>query len=245
MPRHVNAATVALVQQFEGYREKAYLCPAKVWTIGWGHTGPEVTPGLVCTKRQAELWLKEDLAIAGNKLRRKIGAVVDELTDNQYGALCSFVFNLGVPPKATLWNVLKARNFDAVPAQLVRFVYGGGKKLQGLVRRRNAEVELWSKDEPGSEQRELPSSTTREVDTPPAAGAEAKSLAKSKTVWAGAVTATAGVAEGARQVQALVAPQAAYSDYLANLGGIVAAVIVACGVAVIVFRYLDARKAKQ
>jgi lysozyme len=244
MPRHVNAATVALVQKFEGYKDKAYLCPAKVWTIGYGHTGPEVQPGMVCTKRQAEIWLGADLSLAGNRIRRLIGPVTDELTENQYGALCSFVFNLGASPGWTLWKVLKARNFDAVPAQLVRFVNAGGKKLPGLVRRRNAEIELWSTDEPGTHDRVLPSSTTRNTETPPAPAAEAKPLAKSKTMWAGATVAVSGAVEGARQVQAIVAPQAAYSDYVANLGGVVAAVIVAGGVAVMVFRYLDARKAK-
>jgi hypothetical protein len=70
-------------------------------------------------------------------------------------------------------------------------------------------------------------------------------MVQSKTMWAGATVAVSGVAEGARQVQALVAPQAYYSEYLAKLGGIIAGVIVAAGIAIMVFKYLDARKAKH
>lgn len=240
MVRQVNAATVALVKTFEGYRANAYLCPAKVWTIGYGHTGPEVTNGLACTKRQAELWLKEDLATAGAKVRRLIGPVTDELTDNQYGALCSFVLNLGADPKWTLWKKLKARDFDAIPGQFVRFVYAGGKKLSGLVRRRNAEVELWSTDEPGSEARELPSSTTRELPTPPAA-----EKPKASPIAVACIGACSSVGAAVKPVMEAVSPFAAHSEYVGGMVSVLATVGAVSAAVVTFFIWKQRREAKS
>lgn len=243
MTRKVPQRAIDLVKQFEGYKDTAYLCPANVWTIGYGHTGVEVVRGLTCTKRQAELWLGMDLAKAGRLVEARIGkAVFDDLTDNQYGALCSFVFNLGASPGWKIWQVLKARDFDAVPGQLVRFVNAGGKKLAGLVRRRNAEVELWSLDEPGSMAEDLPSSSTRAMVTPPTPVAADKPVSQSKTFWSGAAIAATSAAGGAQQVQALVAPQAQNSELVQNLLAASAFAIVALGIAIMVFKWLDSRK---
>lgn len=239
--RPIPSAAIALVKQFEGYRDTAYKCPAGVWTIAYGHTSPEVKQGLTCTKRQGELWLVEDLQIASRRLAKVIDAAVfQSLTDEQFSALLSFAFNLGVTGSWRIWKVINARKFEAVPAELMRFVNAGGKPLPGLVRRRAAEAALW-----GEEHHEVPpSTTTRLMDTPPTPPPEAKPIANSKTMWAGGVTVAAGVAQGAQQVQALVAPQAPYAPFLEHLGAIVAGVIVAAGVAVMVFRFLD-EKAKR
>jgi lysozyme len=237
MTRAVPEAAKALVREFEGYRDFAYLCPAGVWTAGWGHTGPEVKQGVACTKQLATIWLAEDLKKAARRIELRIGAgIINELTENQWSALLSFVLNLGADPKWTVWKKLKARDFDAVPDQLLRFVNGGGKRLPGLVRRRAAEVALWHE----GEAHDTPSSAElRITETPPAS--DEKPVAQSKTFWAGALVAAGGAVDGAKQVQALVAPQAEAAPLLGHLAQFVAVVIVAGGIAIMLFRYFDAK----
>jgi lysozyme len=243
MTRQVPAKARALIADFEKDVLHVYNDGVDVMTAGRGHVVPGGKVGDKITQRQSDMWFAEDLQIAAKRLERAIGAeVVGDLSDGQYGALVSFVFNLGTNPSWTLWKLLKARQFDKVPAQILRFNRAGGKVLRGLQRRRQAEVDLWHD---GEAEDNVPSSFTRLAETRPAPTATEKPLVKSKTMWAGATVAVSGAVEGARQVQALVAPQAAYSDYLANVGGIVAAVIVAGGVAVMVFRWLDNRKARS
>lgn len=240
MTRAVNAATIELVKEFEGFRAHAYLCPAGVWTCGYGHTGAEVTEKTACTKRLAEIWLAEDLTKAGARLRSRIGPVVDELTDNQYGALCSFVFNLGADPGWTIWKKLKARDFDAVPAQIVRFVYAGGKKLNGLVRRRNAEVELWSRDEPGSAEEDVSSAETRFAPTPPAPEKQ-----QSAPLVTAAVSACAAVPVAAKQVTDAISPYADASPLVGQVVAFVATLAAGAAVAVLVLKWLERRQAKR
>lgn len=242
MTRPTNKATLDLVKQYEGYRGKAYKCPADVWTIGYGHTR-RVYEGMTCSRAEADAWLKEDLATAGSRLRDRIGSVVDELTDNQYGALCSFVFNLGADPKWKIWRALKARDFDAVPSELVRFVYAGGKKLAGLVARRNAEVELWSLDEPGSEHSDLPSSSTRVLETPPAPAA--KATLTSAPLVGGAVSAAATVTVAAGEVTKAIAPYADKSEHVAKVIAIIATIAAAAAVLVLVGNWLIHKRMKN
>jgi len=211
--RSIPACAIELVKEFEGYRDVAYLCPANVWTCGWGHTGPEIVEGVTCTKRQAEIWLKADLSAAARRLEARIGPVVAELTENQYGALLSFVLNLGANPDWTIWKKLKARDFDAVPGQLARFVYAGKTKLRGLVRRRNAEIELWSEDEPGSADEHPSSAETRNVATPPAPAEKAKNT----PVVTAAVSACAAVPVAVKTVTDAVEPFADKSPLVGQL----------------------------
>lgn len=155
-------------------------------TGGYGHTGPELHIGMTVTQAMAEGWLLDDLGIAAERLWRRIGPVVEDLTDNQYAALLSFVFNLGVDGNmatATIWRRLRARQFDQVPGEMMRFVRAGGKKLQGLVNRRAAEVALFTSFEPGIEHHTPPSSAVRLMDTPPVP-ADPVEPKKSATVWA-------------------------------------------------------------
>jgi lysozyme len=167
--------------------------PLGTLTVGYGHTGPDVHVGMTVTAERAEAWLAEDLNLAARRLRSRIDAVVDELTDNQYAALLSFVFNLGVGgamEQATIWKRLRARQFDQVPLEMMKFVNARGRKLQGLVERRAAEVALWSRSEPGSAPDAPPSSVTRLAATPPTP-TEPKPARKSATVWAAAGSAIA------------------------------------------------------
>jgi len=161
-------------------------------TAGYGHTGPDVKIGMRVTQEMADRWLREDVATAAERLWTQIGVVVEDLTENQYAALLSFVFNVGADPSWTIWKRLKARQFDQIPVEMMRFVNAKGKKRPGLVNRRAAEVILWSTDEPGTEDIRLTSASLRDIDTPPVV-ADPTPARKDKTIW-GAVTAAVGAA---------------------------------------------------
>lgn len=151
MGRPVNTATRELIKSFEGLRLRAYLCPTGHWTIGWGHTRG-VAEGDTITADEAEEFLEQDLEEAGAIVDRKISV---PLNDNQRGALASsFGFNIrngeAQLATSTLRRLLNAGDYDAVPAQLRRWVHGEHPVthqsvvvIPGLVRRREAEVALW------------------------------------------------------------------------------------------------------
>lgn len=151
MARQINEEGLELVKRFEGLQKHAYRCPAGVWTIGYGHTRG-VKPGMEITEEKAEELLQQDLSEAGEQVERLVHV---PLTDNQYSALASFVFNVGAGSLAasTLLRRLNAGDFDSVPVELAKWVKATdpktGKKvtLAGLVKRRAAEGELWLKGE--------------------------------------------------------------------------------------------------
>jgi lysozyme len=243
MTRAIPEAAREIVREFEGYKAKAYKCPAGVWTVGYGHTGPEIVAGLEITKRQGELFLTEDLVKAAKRIEARIGSIVRELTPNQYAALLSFVFNLGAGDW-TLWKRLKARDFDGVPAQLARFVNAGGKKLPGLVRRRNAEIELWSRDEPGTAPDvEVNSAHLRQaiVETPPAPAEKPANT----PVIAAALSAAGGVPVAAKSVTDALEPYSEASPWIGQAVALVATVAAGAAVLVLVLQWLQRKAAKR
>jgi GH24 family phage-related lysozyme (muramidase) len=133
-----------LIRQFEGSRLEAYLCPAGVWTIGYGHTGPNVKPGLKITQADAEALLLSDV----ERFARAVDTWIKvKLSNNQRCALISFTFNVGIGAlqESTLRKRLN-NGEDAVKVameELPRWNKGDGKILEGLVRRRKAEVDLF------------------------------------------------------------------------------------------------------
>lgn len=147
MRRSINKAGLELVKKFEGFYPNAYLCPAGVWTIGYGHTAG-VQQGQTITEQQAEEFLKEDMIESAAAVERFVSV---PLTDNQFSALVSFTFNVGAGSlqNSTLRRKLNAGNYEAVSSELNRWVKatdpvtGKKKTLRGLVRRRAAEGELW------------------------------------------------------------------------------------------------------
>ncbi|MFA5354067.1 MAG: glycoside hydrolase family protein [Thermodesulfovibrionales bacterium] len=151
MARQANQEGVELVKGFESLKTQAYRCPAGVWTIGWGHTRG-VKPGMAVSEEEAGDLLRQDLAEAGEQVERLTRV---PLTDDQFSALVSFVFNVGVGSfeSSTLLHRLNAGSYDAVPTELAKWVKatdpGTGRKvtLKGLVRRRAAEAELWLKSD--------------------------------------------------------------------------------------------------
>jgi lysozyme len=188
-------AGVALIQEFEGMRLEAYLCPAKVWTIGYGHTSaagaPTVTPGMKITRAKATEILKSDLAVFEQGVD---GLVKVELSQNQFDVLVSFAFNcgLGAFGKSTLLKRINAGRFYEVPAELMKWTKGGGKVLPGLVRRRRAECEMWRSLEAPADAEEGRMSP----DTPEAS----KKITKSKEANAAVVAGGAGAVAAAQEV---------------------------------------------
>ena len=136
--------TVNIVREFEGLRLTAYVCPAGVLTIGYGHTGADVFRGQTITAARAEQLLTADLQTFANCVN---GAIRVPLNANQRGALVSFSFNVGCGAlrTSTLVTRLNAgQNPNTVAAEeLPRWNRGGGQVLPGLTRRRTAEVNFF------------------------------------------------------------------------------------------------------
>jgi lysozyme len=146
--RTVNKAGLDLIKSFEGSHLKPYLCPANVATIGWGTTvypnGKKVTlkdPAI--TEEQATEYLMHDIKEKAQGVER---AVKVPINDNEFSALVSFVYNVGIGAlqRSTLLKLLNA-NADrtAVADQLLRWNKAAGKVLNGLTRRREAERSLF------------------------------------------------------------------------------------------------------
>jgi len=142
--REINKAGVYLIKKFEGLKLEAYYCQAGVLTIGFGHVGRDVKLYQKITKERAEELLQADL----RKFCFSVSeAVLVPLSDNQFAALVSFAFNLGLGAlrKSTLLKKLNAGDYDAVPDELKKWVNVGGAPSLGLIRRRKAEIDLWDK----------------------------------------------------------------------------------------------------
>jgi GH24 family phage-related lysozyme (muramidase) len=244
--RPVPAVAAHFVAEKEACRLTAYRDSAGVPTIGYGHTGPDVRPGMRCLQKQAEAWLKADLETAAKRLALRVKAdVIEALTSNQYAALLAFVFNIGAEPGWKIWKVLNARQFDQVPVQMMRFVYAGKppKKLNGLVNRRTAEVALWADGEPGTVNTVPPSSETRAAETPPAPE-PVKPLVQSRTVAVQAGQIIGGISAGAVAAQQVVEPQADKAAVLQNVVAFLAVVVVVCGALTLAIKWLEKREAK-
>jgi lysozyme len=135
-------ACIELVKEFESFQPKAYLCPAGVWTVGYGTT-EHVQPGDVVTQLEASELLRSDVQEAA----AAVDDLVDvELTQNQYDALCSLIYNIGREAfkNSTLLKLLNAgKSAKDVGPQFDRWNKGGGRVLAGLVKRRAVERDLF------------------------------------------------------------------------------------------------------
>jgi len=130
-----------LIRAFEGLELKAYKCPAGVLTIGYGHT-KTVTAGMVITEEEAEALLREDLLWVEETINNKVTV---PLTQSQYDALASFIYNVGSGAftKSTLLRKLNTGDYVGASAEFKRWNKADGRVLKGLVRRRKAEQELF------------------------------------------------------------------------------------------------------
>lgn len=136
----------SIIIEMEGLKLQAYKCPAGIPTIGVGHTAG-VKMGDSITKEKAIQLLELDIKSAKDQV---VKIVKPKLAPHQLDAITDFVFNLGIGKlkSSTLLQCINNGRFYDVPTQLKRWIYANGKVLDGLVRRRNIEAQLWEKGYP-------------------------------------------------------------------------------------------------
>lgn len=139
-----NNAGLAVIKSFEGLRLGAYQDIRGIWTVGYGHTGPDVHAGLVINEREAEQYLLGDLLEAQHDVEQAVAGT--PTTDNQFSAMVSLTYNIG-GANFRKSSVLKyhrmGKNKLAAGAFLLWINAGKMKKVPGLVRRRNTEAKLY------------------------------------------------------------------------------------------------------
>ncbi|MCB4358431.1 lysozyme [Quatrionicoccus australiensis] len=132
-----------LIRKFEGLRLKPYLCPAGVPTIGYGHTGPEVSIKMKpITEPVAEAMMVQDAATFATASANL--SPVLYFDSDKHSAIADFCFNLGTTryKASTLRRKVNAGDWEGAQEELQKWVWGGGKKLPGLIARRKAEALL-------------------------------------------------------------------------------------------------------
>lgn len=175
----ISEAGLSLIKEFEGCRLKAYRCPAGVWTIGYGHT-ETAERGMTIDQNEAENLLINDMARYEYAVSRHIKKGIN-LKQCQFDALVSFTYNCGEGNFEKIAPYINRKQFDAVPGRLMLYkkarVNGELKTLNGLVRRRRAECELWrglrGSDEPIGDMPQIVEAET----------IERKPLSESRTIW--------------------------------------------------------------
>jgi lysozyme len=124
-----------------------------VWTIGYGHTSaagePTVVKGMKITRDEADAILRRDLGVFERGVNRRVKVGISQ---NQFDALVSFAFNVGLGAfeRSTLLRKLNAGRYGDVPAELMKWTKGGGRELPGLVNRRRDEAGLWRSADVGA-----------------------------------------------------------------------------------------------
>lgn len=138
---------IAIIRKYEGLKLKSYLCPANIWSIGYGATfyenGTRVLPNERITMDRADKLLHFQVKLFADEVRK---TVKSKLNDNQLGALVSFCFNVGGAQFSRSTLARKANinpNDPTIRAEFMRWTRGGGKVLPGLVKRREEEANLY------------------------------------------------------------------------------------------------------
>jgi len=133
---------IRFIGSWEGFSETRYLDAVGVPTIGFGTTAADVSPlPMRCTREQAERWLAINLE---RKYEPAINSLGSHLNQNQFDALVSLAYNCG--PGVVNWQIgkdVRNKNMKAASADFMRYVYAGGRPLQGLINRRRAERRLF------------------------------------------------------------------------------------------------------
>lgn len=134
-----------LIQAFEGFSPTPYRCPAGVPTIGYGHVIGADESFDTLSEEQALDLLRQDVQEAESAVCRLIHV---PLASHQFDALVSFTFNVGAGAlqRSTLRRQVNREEHDTVPSEFLRWVHAGPHILPGLVRRRQAEAQLYGGD---------------------------------------------------------------------------------------------------
>jgi lysozyme len=135
-------AGLDLIMHYEGVKLTAYQDSVGIWTIGIGHTGPDVKQGQTITEAQALELLQDDVQTAEDCIDALVNV---DLSQGQFDALVSFVFNLGCKAfkGSTLLSMVNAGRFQEAAKQFDRWCHAGGVVLAGLQKRRAAEEALF------------------------------------------------------------------------------------------------------
>lgn len=149
--RLIGASGLALIRKWEGCARRlpdgriaAYPDPGtggKPWTIGWGSTGPDIHQGTIWTQEQCDARLCTDLQRFADEVCTAIGSA--PTTSHQFDALVSFHYNTGKIASATLTSCHRAQDYAAAQREFARWIYAGGRVLEGLRRRRAEEAALY------------------------------------------------------------------------------------------------------
>lgn len=207
----MNAQGMALIKLYEGYRARAYRDAVGVLTIGFGHTSmagaPAVREGMEISKAEALRILENDVGTFATGVRRLVAGL--DLNSNQFSALVSFAYNVGLDNfrNSSVYRAVLHEDWMVVPRRLALWVMAGGQKLNGLVKRREAEARLCMKDplnmtlfEEGlavPSEHELAEMNVVRGAIDQLTG---KSLPESTTVWATLAGAAAGVTAAVREI---------------------------------------------
>ena len=134
---------IELIISFEGFSKRACKCvnTEKYYTIGYGHYGKDVEPNATITKKDALALLKKDLLSFEKKVDKYNN--IYKFSQNEFDALVSFCYNVGNIDKLTING---RRTKKEIADAMLRYTHSGGKELQGLVRRRTMERELFLSD---------------------------------------------------------------------------------------------------
>ena len=140
----ISAGGLSLIKEHEGLRTTTYIDPVGIPTVCYGHTGRFAKRGATYTEEQCEAILIEDV----EKHQKGLAQCVNvPLNQNQSDALVSFAFNIGVSGtcRSTLVRKLNSGDYLGAANQFPRWVYAGGRRFRGLVRRRDDERTLFLK----------------------------------------------------------------------------------------------------
>lgn len=264
MVRPVPAIALDFLRRVEGCRLDAYRDSGGVWTAGYGHTGSDVLEGHRYSQARADAWLAQDATTASVRLAGRVKeSVLATLSDHQYAALVSFVFNLGAAPGWALWRVLNAGDVDQVPVQMLRFdkVREPNDRLvslPGLAHRRAAEVTLWRLPDAAvaaavvnSAPSNPSSGEVRRADTPPAP-MTGPPLARSGSFGTAIATAVAAapvaitqVRTSAQAISDAIGPYSDKSDVLQHSMSLLACVCAGLAVAAVILQWLRHRSLQK
>ncbi len=141
--RYINNDGVNFIKHFEGYKSTAYECAAGYKTIGYGHLIKKNESYDFLNLEEAEILLRKDIFISETAVLKYIRG---DINDNQFSALVSFTYNLGacVLQRSTLRQKINyGSSIDEIAEEFMRWIFSGGRKIQGLFIRRHAESMIY------------------------------------------------------------------------------------------------------
>jgi lysozyme len=197
----INQAGIDLIKQWEGCKLKAYKDVAGIWTVGYGLTSGagfiEVGPDTVLTQDEADWYLEQVVDKFASDIRPMIAGQINE---NQFAAFVSLAYNIGVGAfkRSSALKHFNAGRIELVPDAMRMWKKAGGKTVQGLINRREAEVTLFLKPVA----KPAPVVAPKQRSTPAQSRTVQASVAQAASAVGGAVGAV-NMLDGTAQIVAL------------------------------------------